>query len=164
MNRNEIEKIYEQNGLNNYKLTSLEDLKKCHGIDAEKVRGYENLTEENKKIYKSFIINYYNAMGIDARMITVPKAINYVEEIDYIAPHPDAETDEYYKDFYVSVDTKIIVLKADGSRKQLRKYSDSEYKHLKATEQHRKEYLRFAFLQRKNKVWLHITHNGTQWY
>lgn len=164
MNRYDVEILYHENGLNDYKLTSLEDLKNCHGIDAEKVKGYEDLTEENKVIFKNFIINYFNARGIDSRMITVPKAINYVEEIDYVAPHPDAEVDEDYKDCYVSIDTKIIVLRADGSKKQLHKYSDSEYKHLKPTEQYRKEYLRFAFLEGKSKVWLHVTHEGKQWY
>lgn len=164
MKRSEVEKIYQDNGLNDYKLTCLEDLKNCHGIDAEKVNGYEDLTEQNKVIFRNFIINFFNARGLDARIITVPKAINYVEEIDYVAPHPDAEIDEDYKGFYVSVDTKIIVLKADGSRKQLHKYSDGEYKNLKPTEQYRKEYLRFAFLEGKSKVWLHVTHQGSQWY
>lgn len=164
MERNEIEIIYQKKGLSNYKLTCLEDLKSCHGIDALQVKGYEDLTEENKEIYRNFIINFFNARGIDARMITVPKAINYVEEIDYVAPYPNAESDEDYKNCYVSVDTKIIVLKADGSKKQLHKYSDSEYKHLKYTEQHRKEYLRFAFLEGKSKVWLHVTHEGKEWY
>jgi hypothetical protein len=97
-------------------------------------------------------------------MITIPKAINYVEEIDYTSPHPDAEIDEDYKNCCVSVDTKIIVLKADGSKKQLHRYSDEEYKHLKATKEYRKEYLRFAFLEGKSKVWLHVTHEGKQWY
>lgn len=164
MKRSEVEKIYQDNGLNDYKLTCLEDLKNCHGIDASTVNGYEYLTAENKEIYTNFIINFFNSMGMDKKMITVPKAINYVEEIDYVAPHPDAEVDEDYKDCYVSIDTKIIVLRADGSKKQLHKYSDSEYKNLKPTEQYRKEYLRFAFLEGKSKVWLHVTHEGKQWY
>ncbi|MBN7575441.1 hypothetical protein C1H57_08470 [Clostridium sp. 2-1] len=164
MKRNEVEKVFQEHGLNDYRLTCIEDLKNCLGIDALAVNGYEDLTEENKEIYTNFIINFFNSMGMDKKMITVPKAINYVEEIDYVAPHPDAEVDEDYKDCYVSIDTKIIVLKADGSKKQLHKYSDSEYKNLKPTEQYRKEYLRFAFLEGKSKVWLHVTHEGKQWY
>lgn len=34
---------------NNYKLTCLDDLKNCNGIDELKVKGYEDLTEENKE-------------------------------------------------------------------------------------------------------------------
>jgi hypothetical protein len=34
MKRYDVEKIYQENGLNNYKLTCLKDLKNCHGIDA----------------------------------------------------------------------------------------------------------------------------------
>ena len=164
MKRNEVEKVYLEHGLSDFRLTCLDDLKTCHGIDAEQVNGYENLTEENKVIFKNFIINFFNSMGMDRKTITAPKAINYVEEIDYIAPHPDADTDEEYRDCYVSVDTKIIVLKADGSKKQLHKFSDKEYKNLKATDQERKEYLRFAFLEGKSRVWFHVTHEGKQWY
>ncbi len=164
MKRNEVEKIYLEHGLSDFRLTCLEDLKNCHGIDAEQVNGYANLTKENKVIFKKFIINFFNARGIDARMITIPKAINYVEEIDYTAPHPDAATNEDYKNCFVSVNTKIVVLKADGTKKQLHKYSDRDYENLKSTEEYRKEYLRFAFLEGKNKVWLHVTHEGKQWY
>lgn len=164
MERSEVEKIFKRNGLTDYRLRNLEDLKKCLGIDAEKVNGYEDLTEDNKKIYKNFIINYFNQIGMDRKMITFPKAINFVEEIDYTAPHPDAESDENYKDVYVSVNTKIIVLKADGTRKQLHKYCDNEYKYLKPTNEHKKRYLRFAFFEGKSKVWLHVTHEGKQWY
>ncbi|MCI1478093.1 MAG: hypothetical protein LKH93_06780 [Clostridium beijerinckii] len=158
MNRYDVEILYHENGLNDYKLTSLEDLKNCHGIDAEKVKGYEDLTEENKVIFKKFIINYFNARGIDARMITTPKAINYVEDIDHVAQDPDDE------ECVVSVCNLINVIKADGRKRQLHKYVRKEYKDLVPTEHYRKEYLRFAFLEGKSKVWLHVTHEGKQWY
>ena len=164
MNRQDVERIYKENGLSNYKLTCLEDLRNCHGIDALQINGYENLTEENKEIFRNFIINYFNGQGMDARMITIPKAINYVEDIDCVAPHPDRETDEDYKNCFVSVVNKINVLRADGTKKQLHKYSDKDYENLQPTEEYRKEYLRFAFLEGKRKIWLHVTHEGRQWY
>lgn len=164
MNRDQVEKIFEINGLNDYRLNSIEDLEKCLGIDAKEVKGYEYLTEENKHIYENFIVNYYNSIGMNSKINTIPKAINYVEEVDYTAPHPDAETDENYKDCVVSIKTEIIVLKADGSKRKLHTYSNEDYKDLKTTESSREEYLRFAFLEGKSKVWLHVTHEGMQWY
>lgn len=158
MKRNEVEKIYLENSLSSFKLKCLEDLKSCHGIDAEQVNGYEDLTEENKEIYRNFIINFFNARGIDARMITVPKAINYVEDIDSVAQDPDD------KECVVTVCNVINVIKSNGNKKQLHKYVNKEYKDLIISEQYRKEYLRFAFLEGKSKVWLHVTHEGKQWY
>lgn len=159
MERSQVEKIFRNNGLNYYQLTSIDDLKKCLGIDVEMVKGYADLTEENKEIYKRFIINYFNQIGMDTKIITVPKAINYVEQIDYLAPYPDEETNAL-----VSIKTEIFILKADGSRKKMHKYSDDDYKELKVVKTVKEKYLRFAFLEGKQKVWLHITHEGNQWY
>lgn len=158
MKRNEVEKIFQEHGLNDYRLTCIEDLKNCLGIDALKVNGYEDLTEENKEIYRNFIINFFNSMGMDRKMITVPKAINYVEDIDHVAQDPEDE------ECVVTVCNVINVIKANGKKKQLHKYVNKEYKDLIQTEHYRKEYLRFAFLEGKSKVWLHVTHEGKQWY
>lgn len=151
MKRNDVEKIYKENGLNNYKLTSLEDLIKCHGIDALNVKGYENLTKENKEIYKNFIINYFNANGIGLRMCIFPVAINYVEDIDCVANDPDEE------EYVVTVIRKINAIKNDGKKKQLHQYSNKDYRNLKIIEQYRSEYLRFEFKEGKTSVWLHVT-------
>jgi phage anti-repressor protein len=164
MNRYDIEKIYQENGLNDYRLTCLEDLKNCHGIDAEKIKGYEDLTEENKEIFRNFIVNYFNGQGMGRKMITVPKAINYVEDIDYIAADPRGADDEYYKNYVISVVRKINIIKANGKKKQLHKYQDDEYKNIEPTKEVRKEYLRFEFKEGKSNIWLHVTHEGTQWY
>lgn len=164
MNRYDVEQLYQKNGLNDYRLTCLADFKNCHGIDAKKVKGYEDLTEENKEIFEKFMINYLNGQGMDRRMITFPKAINYVEDIELIAHDPRGESDEEYKNYDVSVVRKIIVLKANGKKKQLYKYQDEEYKNLKPFKENRSEYLRFEFKEGESKIWLHVTHEGTQWY
>lgn len=164
MNRNQIEMIYEANGLNDYRLRSLEDLKKCHGIDATAISGYSDLTEENKKIFRNFIINYFNCNGMGTKMIINPLSINYVEDIDFCAQDPRALEDEEYKNIFVSVVRKINVLKSNGEKKQLHKYQDAEYKGIKATDGSRREYLRFEFKEGKSNVWLHITDEGEQWY
>lgn len=158
MKRNEVEKIFEEHGLNDYRLTCIEDIKKCLGIDALNVNGYEDLTEKNKEVFRYFIINFFNSMGIDRKMITVLKAINYVEDIDSVAQDPDD------KECVVTICNVINVIKADGKKKQLHKYVNKEYKDLVPIEHYRKEYLRFAFLEGKSKVWFHVIHEGKQWY
>lgn len=158
MKRNEVEKIFQEHGLNDYRLTCIEDLTNCLGIDALKVNGYEDLTEENKEIYMNFIINFFNSMGMDRKIITVPKAINYVEDIDHVAQDPEDE------ECVVTVCNVINVIKANGKKKQLHKYVNKEYKDLVQIDHYRKEYLRFAFLEGKSKVWFHVTNSGKQWY
>lgn len=158
MNRFDVERLYKENGLRDYKLACLEDLKKCHGIDALQIKGYEDLTEENKEIFRSFIVNFFNSMGIDKRMIIEPKAINYVEDIDHVAQDPDDD------ECVVSVCNVINVIKANGKKKQLHEYVNKEYKNLAPKEHYRKEYLRFAFLEGKRRIWLHVTDEGKQWY
>lgn len=158
MKRNEVEKIFQEHGLIDYRLTCIEDLKNCLGIEALKINGYEDLTEENKEIFRDFIINYFNSIGMDRKMITVPKAINYVEDIDRVVQDPDDE------ECIVTVCNVINVIKANGNKKQMHKYVNKEYKDLIVSEEYRKEYLRFAFLEGKSKVWFHVTHEGKQWY
>jgi len=163
MKRNEVEKIFQEHGLNDYRLTCIEDLKSCLGIEALKVNGYEDLTEENKEIFRNFIINFFNSIGMDRKMITVPKAINYVEDIDSVAQDPDDKECVVTVCNVINV-IVINVIKANGNKKQLHKYVNKEYKDLIVSEQYRKEYLRFAFLEGKSKVWFHVTHEGKQWY
>lgn len=158
MDRFELERIYKKSGLNNYKLTCLDDLKNCHGIDALQVKGYEDLTEKNKEIYKKFIINYFNGHGMDTRMVTTPKAINYVENIDCIAKDPDDDK------YIITIVMKINTIKNDGTKKQLHKYINKRYKDLKIIKESRKEYLRFEFKEGKTSSWLHVTDEGRQWY
>ena len=59
MIRHEIEKKYIENGLNDFRLRTIEDIKLCHGIDIEAVKGYEELTEENKAIYRNAMLNIH---------------------------------------------------------------------------------------------------------
>jgi len=164
MNRNQMEIIYETNGLTDYRLITLDDLKKCHGIDVTGTFGYSGLTEENKDTFQRFILKYFNGHGLDSRMIIVPVSINFVEDIDYIAPDPRAKEDEEYKDYVVSVIRKINVIKDNGEIEPLHKYQDKEYRKIKPTTRRKTTYLRFEFKEDKTKVWLHVTHNGTQWY
>ena len=76
----EIEKIYSINKLNDFKLQNIEDIKKCHGIDVTNIKGYESLTYKNKEIFKTFIVNIFNAFGLEARNKLKPISISECDE------------------------------------------------------------------------------------
>src|SRR5665648_860906 len=58
MNRFQLEKLYEVNGLKDYKLKTTDDLLKTHGLD------------------------------LDSRMTMIPKGIYFVEDFDYAVENP----------------------------------------------------------------------------
>jgi len=68
MNRFQLEKLYEVNGLKDYKLKTTDDLLKTHGIDFKEVDGYTRLDDLNKLLYEKFIVNFLNGLGLDSRM------------------------------------------------------------------------------------------------
>lgn len=84
MTKNELENIYEINGLADYKLRSANDLLKVHSINHTKVEGYENLDNLKKTIYEKFIVDFFNAWGLDKRIELVPTGIFWVEDIEYL--------------------------------------------------------------------------------
>ena len=58
MNRFQLEKLYEVNGLKDYKLKTTDDLLKTHGLDFKEVAGYTRLDDLNKLLYEKFIVNF----------------------------------------------------------------------------------------------------------
>ena len=98
MTRNQLEKRYEINGLTDYKLRSTEDLLKVHGIDFREVAGYSSLDDINRAIYKKFIVNIFNAWGLDSRLNLLPKGIYFVEENEYIVKvNPEEKPKNYLR-------------------------------------------------------------------
>ena len=88
MEKVQIEKIYETLGIKSSRLKSLEELE-AYGIKVKEIKGYNNLTEENKKIFNNFILNYFNQLGMRTKLNFEAIQINYVEETDYVAEDPD---------------------------------------------------------------------------
>jgi len=82
MKRFQLEKLYEVNGLKDYKLKTTDDLLKTHGIDFKAVEGYSRLDDVNKLLYEKFIVNLFNGLGLDSRMTMIPKGIYFVEDFD----------------------------------------------------------------------------------
>jgi uncharacterized membrane protein len=71
MNMNQIKNICITNGLNEFKVTSHDDLIKVHGIDVLRIEGYSTLSLDNKVIFDSFIINFFNAWGLEQKLSAV---------------------------------------------------------------------------------------------
>lgn len=157
MNRFQLEKLYEINGLKDYKLKTPDDLLKTHGIDYRKVDGYGRLDDLNKKLYEQFIVNYFNGQGLDSRATMFPKGIYYVEEIEYIAKkHPE---DEYF----IVVGGLVKAIDRNGLKTVLHSWNDEDYKDLEFIESKPKTYLRFEYEHQGREEWQHVIDPKT-WY
>ncbi|MFW6016691.1 MAG: hypothetical protein ACOCRK_09660 [bacterium] len=156
MNRKQIENLYKINGLEDFRLHTLDDLLKVHGIEYTEITGYDTLDEINQKIFQNFIINFYNSWGLEARSMVIPDGIYYVEEIEYLAK--DSSED----DIYITLGHFVYSINRKGKRKIL--YSEKNENRLEIAEKQCKQYLRFEYIYDGKKVWLHIIKNGKEWY
>jgi hypothetical protein len=163
MNRFQIENIYRANGLDhNYKLRNTEDLLKCHGVNF-KVEGYDQLNEEHKELYKKFIVNIFNAWGLEHRAQLIPLGIYWVRDIEFLTKtDPD-------DDVYTIVGGMVTVINNDGTERLLREWQDNDYKCYTLIKDEPRYYLRFEYQDgfRDNgeprKEWLHVTKEDS-WY
>ncbi|MBO0558982.1 hypothetical protein EXQ37_03865 [Clostridium botulinum] len=162
MEMNEIKRLYEANGLNHYRLNTTHDLFKIHGIDYKDVEGYSNLDDINKSIYKKFIINIFNRLGLEARMNLIPKRINFVEDMEYVAKDPDPIND----DCVVMVRHVIRAIDRDGNKEILynREAYEKEHINLPIIDTYIRKYLRFEYEHGGRKEWLHVIKDGEEWY
>ena len=157
MNRFQLEKLYEVNGLKDYKLKNGVDLLKTHGIDFTEVDGYSRLDDLNKQLYSRFIINLFNGLGLDSRATMIPKGIFFVEEIDYLVK-------EDPKDDYFNVAGGLVMaIDKNGLKTVHRSWKDEDYSLLEMTEGKVKTYLRFEYEHNGHEEWLHVTDPKT-WY
>lgn len=164
MTRKQLEKLYEVIGLTDYRLRSTEDLLRVHGIDYTEVAGYENLDDLNRAIYEKFIVNFFNAWGLDSRLNLLPKGIYFVEDTEYVVK----ENPE--NDYYNLAGQTIYTIDRTGNKKLLCKWEDEEYKHLKKIAKKPKQYLRFEYQHgtdaegNPRNEWLHVIKEGREWY
>lgn len=80
MNYKQIENLYKNNGFDEYVLASPSDILKVHNIDVLTITGYDELTDEQKDLYKAFIVNFYNRWGLETRMVLKPIRIRYIKK------------------------------------------------------------------------------------
>lgn len=79
-----LQKKYEDLGLNDLKVRDVEDIEKIYNIYPLQVKGYGNLTPEQQKHYKKFIINFYNRQGLEAREDIKLISVKYIPNENYI--------------------------------------------------------------------------------
>ena len=157
MNRSQLEKLYEVNGLKDYRLKTADDLLRTHGINFKAVEGYTRLDDVNKLLYEKFIINLFNGLGLDSRMTMIPKGIYYVEDFDYLVK-------ENPEDDYFNVAGGLVMdIDKNGLKTVHRSWKDDDYAHLEMTEGKPKTYLRFEYEHNDREEWLHVIDPKT-WY
>lgn len=157
MNRNQLENIYLDNGLKDFKLRTTEDLLKVHGIDLKTVDGYNRLDDLNKAVYEKFIINLFNGQGLEYRDIK-PTGIYFVEEVDYLVK--ENPTDEYF----TVAGNKVLAIDRNGIKTVHKNWLHESYKGLDIIEDEPKQYLRAEYEHHGRPEWLHVIHDGSQWY
>lgn len=159
MNRSQIENLYKVNGLKDYKLKTTEDLLKVHGLDIKAVDGYNRLNDLNRQIYEKFIVNIFNAWGLESRAALVPKGIYYVEHIQQTIE----ESDEDGK-YRLCVGSIINAIDRNGMKYVLHTWRDSHYANHEILNEAPEYYLRFEYEYDGCKEWLHVIKEGCEWY
>lgn len=166
----QLEQLYEQKGLTNYKLINTNDLLELHGINYSNVKGYENLNDINKKLYENAVINIINNFGLEARNKLILTGINFVEEVEFSIELTPTEYEVIFHSKFSErdngylkwvVETDIWIIGKNGKRIKHRAwcYRDKNFDHLnyRKTECYRKRYLRIDYKKfGKHKEWLHI--------
>ena len=163
MDRRQMENIYIANELTDYRLETLEDVLKVHGIDYKKINGYQTLSNVHKEEFKSFLIHYMNGLGLDSRMRFVPLGIHYVDQIVYSTKEDDEDGP-----YFIEVGRDIIDKSND---KMYKTYRSEGYEEATVFDDEVKEtILRIDFKEAPyyegdtGERWLHIIKDGTQWY
>jgi hypothetical protein len=156
MEYKKLEDQYKVNGLTENKLNALENILNVYGLDVLEVEGYDTLTDENKNLYKKFILNFFNGWGLEARSTIKPISFNEVEEFEHIGQ-------ENSDDGYVTTLLhEIYVIKDDGSKELFKVWENKEDK-LEIKDTIKNRYLRFEYEIYGRKEWLHIL-NENEWY
>jgi hypothetical protein len=155
---NEIENFYKANGLKDCKLKTTEDLFKIHGVNFKAVEGYNNLDDINRVIYEKFIVNIFNAYGLESRTSLIPKAIYYAEEIEYLVNIKGED-----EDYSLVVGGLIKSIDRNGLKTNIHTWTEKGYKDVKVQEKGSKYYLRFEYEHNGKPEWLHVTNENT-WY
>ncbi|GEM_PF-1345447 len=154
----ELQKRYLDKGLDDFCLISIEDFQTVFGIEVNSIKGFNELSENRKRTFEGFLINYLNRIGLNTKANFVPVSIHYVEEI-WLSGKMQEE-DEYYTEY----SRQFYILHSDGSKEKMKRkgYTDKDvvYPFIKETKRY---FLRFDFLETKSKIWLHVI-SPTEWY
>lgn len=152
-----LKNIYLTNGINDFKLRSQEDLLKVHGIKVEQIKGFDELGDIQKKIFKGFILNFFNGCGLDLRATFEPVAVDFVHETSYYYVGDDGDN-------YDAGEKREIILKnGELILESHRKVDEEELEGKEVKHFEPQDYLRFKYYERGNKYseddyvsWLHV--------
>ena len=157
MDRVQIENLYKVNELKDFKLKDTSDLLKVHGIDFKAVEGYNRLDDINRHLYEKFIVNIFNAFGLESRATLVPKGIYFVEDIAYLAKEEPGD------EHYTVVGGIVYALDRNGMKSVHRQWVGEGYENLEMIESEGEKYLRFEYEHHERAEWLHVK-SENQWY
>lgn len=147
MTYHEMTKKYEECGLTDYQLRTLNDLKEIHGLDVRELSGYSGLSENNKNLFNVTVLLFYNAHGLNGRLELKPVSVNYVQEERYISEDDD------------DVAIEIYLVDGDIVTKQLYSHIFEKGVSFDKCRKVVKRYLRFEL----KDSWYHFTDFGS-WY
>lgn len=155
MKINQIEQLYYKRGLNDCKLSSAEDMLNIHGVDVYKIDGFKYLSDEHKKLFLKFIINFFNAWGLEMRNILYPLSINFVRETEFLGKQNEND------DYYIIFGNKVEALR-DKDIKVLSEWKDKN-NNLRCITTEEKFYLKFNYKINGQEEWQHVI-NEKEWY
>lgn len=148
---------YLKRGLEDFNLKSIEDFEDVFSLEVKFIKGFNELSEDNKQVFKSFLINYLNRIGLNTKATFVPLSINYVEEI---VLGGKVQEDEYYTEY----SRQFYILRPNGKYEKMKRKGfldkDVVYPFVK---EYKERFLRFDFMENKKKYWLHVI-SPTEWY
>ena len=153
---------YDAAGLSDYRLKTAFDILTVHGHDIAQLKGYKDLTAEQRNLFNAFIVNYYNGVGMGMRCGFVPKSVHYVEKITYCVSRP---ADDWHEQPYKEVVAVFFnILLPNGKKKKFKEHIiypeiPPEY----WFEQTKEEFLRYDYKDGKRMDWLHVI-EPRKWY
>lgn len=153
MNSKQLENLYLVNGIEDFRLKTLEDLFKVHGIKVENIKGYYEIGDIQQKIFKGFILNFFNGWGLEARATLEPVTVNYVNETDLLCVDEDGDL------LCVGHIREILLRNGDVELDERRVDEDYQDKELQESEVN--SYLRFQYYKYDDKhngdiSWVHV--------
>ncbi|MBP3887015.1 MAG: hypothetical protein J6F30_05090 [Cellulosilyticum sp.] len=161
MNIDQLILKYQQKNRHDMRSVSVDDLLEIHGVDYKKVKGFNTLSEENKSLFKSFIVQFYNAQGMRGKLTLVPENIAYVNERYWGSTVLNADGTSSWniiKEEHRTIDTEGNELSVIFSK--LNEKHDSTVTNIIERQNY---YIRFDYKIYDRPAWLHIEQDISWW-
>lgn len=151
----EVTALYEKYGLSDYTLRTIQDIQNIHGYDITETTGYEDLTEENKRIFEAYVIRHLNSVGMNTKITMWPKSVHYIRELNYLGP--EEWDSEECRNIRWQIGKEFIILKANGRTKEFKKYMDDGKTEADIDKTTEKEFLRVDWKMHGQNIWFHVS-------